>query len=139
MAPGEKRWWAYGVIAVVVPAIYFAYLLGQWASTAVTEIEFQRPLLTAAGVGVILAVVASIVLDIAAPEKAPLRDVRDDDINRLGERVGGSVCAVGMVVPFALAMVEADHFWIANSAYLTWVVSALAATTIKLVAYRQGV
>jgi hypothetical protein len=56
----------------------------------------------------------------------------------LGEYVGGIVFAVGMVLPFALAMTEADHFWIANSMYLAGVLSALAGTAVKLVAYRRG-
>lgn len=136
MTPGEKRWWAYGVVALVVPAAYVAYLARQ--SAAVTEIDFQRPLLTAAVAGVVLAVMSRIVVDIASPGTAPMRDVRDAEINRLGEYVGGVVCAVGMVVPFGLAIAEAEYFWIANSAYLTWVLSAVAATTVKLVAYRRG-
>jgi drug/metabolite transporter (DMT)-like permease len=138
MAFGEKHWWIYAVIVVVVPGIYFVNLLGQVSTTVVTEIEYQRPLLTAVGAAIVLAIVANIVLGIASPTKAAKRDVRDADISRLGEYVGGVVFAVGMVLPFALAMTEADHFWIANSMYLACVLSALAGTTVKLVAYRRG-
>jgi hypothetical protein len=44
-----------------------------------------------------------------------------------------------MVVPFALALAEAAHFWIANSIYLMCVMSALVATAVKLVGYRRGI
>jgi drug/metabolite transporter (DMT)-like permease len=138
MAFGEKHWWIYAVIMVIVPGIYFVNLLEQISSTAVTEIEYQRPLLFAVGAAIVLAIVASIVLEIISPIKAAKRDVRDADISRLGEYVGGIVFAVGMVLPFALAMTEADHFWIANSMYLAGVLSALAGTAVKLVAYRRG-
>jgi len=138
MAFGEKHWWIYAVIVAIVPGIYIVNVLKQISTTAVTEIEYQRPLLTAVGAAIVLAILASIVLEITSPTKAAKRDVRDADISRLGEYVGGIVFAVGMVLPFALAMTEADHFWIANSMYLACVLSALAGTTVKLVAYRRG-
>lgn len=138
----EKHWWTYAAIALVVPAIYFAIVLPRAAGTPVDEIEFQVPLLTAGGAGVVLAIIANIVLriasDIASPEDAARKDQRDRDINRLGEYVGGVVLAVAMVVPFGLAMLEVDHFWIANAMYLAFVLSALAGSAVKLVIYRRG-
>lgn len=138
MTLGEKHWWSYLVIAVVVPAIYFFNLFGQVSTIPVTEIGYQRPLLTAGGVAVGLGILAAMVLDIASPKKTAKRDARDADIHRAGEYVGGIVLAVGMVIPFGLAMMEADQFWIANSMYLAFVLSAMAGSTVKLVAYRRG-
>jgi hypothetical protein len=43
-----------------------------------------------------------------------------------------------MLVPFGLAMAEGDHFWIANAIYLAFVLSALTASVVKIVAYRRG-
>ena len=54
------------------------------------------------------------------------------------EYVGGIVLAVGMLVPFGLAMAEFEYFWIANAIYLAFVVSALTASVVKIVAYRRG-
>ena len=138
----EKHWWTYAAIALGVAAIYFAIVLPQVAGTPVDEIEFQLPLLTAAGAGVVLGIIANIVLhiasDIASPKGAARKDQRDRDIHRLGEYVGGIVLAVAMVVPFGLAMLEVDHFWIANAMYLAFVLSALAGSAVKLVIYRRG-
>ena len=139
MAFGEKHWWAYGLIVLMVSGIYFAGLLGQISTMAVAEIPYQRHLITAVGSAVALAVVASIVLGITSLAGTPQRDARDADISRIGEYVGGVVFAIGMVVPFALALGEAEHFWIANSIYLACVVSALVATAVKLVGYRRGI
>ena len=138
----EKHWWTYAAIALVVPAIYFAIVLPQVAGTPVDEIEFQLALLTAAGAAVVLAIIANIVLhiasDIGSPKGATRKDQRDHDIHRLGEYVAGIVLAVAMVVPFILAMLEVDHFWIANAMYLAFVLSALAGSAVKLVIYRRG-
>ena len=138
----EKHWWMYAAIALVVPAIYFAIVLPQVAGTPVDEIEFQLPLLTAAGAAVVLGIIANIVLhiasDIASPAGAARTDQRDRDIHRLGEYVGGVVLAVAMGIPFLLAMLEVDHFWIANAMYLAFVLSALAGSAVKLVIYRRG-
>jgi hypothetical protein len=66
------------------------------------------------------------------------RDERDIGIDRFGGYVGGFVLGVCMLVPLALAMLESDHFWIANTLYAGLVASALVASGVKLVAYRRG-
>jgi Na+/H+-translocating membrane pyrophosphatase len=138
MSFDEKGTWLYAVLLVVLPAIYFATILGQLPNTAVAEIEYQRPLLMAVGATVALAIVGMIGIGIAAPKDAGVSDRRDKEINRLGEYVGGTALAIGMIVPFGLAMAEAPHFWIANAMYLTFVLAGLFGTTVKLVAYRRG-
>lgn len=142
MSVEEKRWWTYGAVALVVSAIYFAFILSKVAGAPVDEIEFQLPLLFAAGSGAILATAATIVLriasDIAGPKGAAQTDQRDRDINRLGEYVGGIVLAVTMALPFTLALLEVDDFWIANAMYLAFAMSAVAGSATKLVIYRRG-
>ena len=75
---------------------------------------------------------------LSSAKEAGQADQRDKDINRLGEYVGGIVLAVGMVVPFGLAMLEVPYFWIANAMFLTFVVAGLCGTIVKLVLYRRG-
>ena len=64
--------------------------------------------------------------------------MRDRDIDRFGEYVGGTILGIGMAVPFLLAIAEADYFWIANSMYFVFALAAIVGTTIKLIAYRRG-
>jgi predicted membrane protein len=78
------------------------------------------------------------VIAIAAPDDAGKRDQRDKDINRYGEYVGGLVLGVAAVVPLILALAEVDHFWIANTIYLAFILSATAGSIVKIVAYRRG-
>ena len=137
MAFEEKHWWTYALIAVVVSAIYFANVLPKAANMPVTDIRYQLPLLIAGGAAVVLSILANIVIAITSA-KGPKKDERDRDIHRLGEYVAGLVLAVGMVLPFGLTLTQADHFWIANAMYLAFVLSALAGSAVKLVAYRRG-
>lgn len=138
----EKGTWVVTVIAVTTAAVYFAMILSQLPTTAVGDIDYQVPLLTAIGATIGLSIAASIgvaiLSSIVSGEDASKSDVRDRDINRLGEYVGGIVVTFGMIVPLGLALSEAPHFWIANAMYLIFVVSGLSAAVVKLVIYRRG-
>jgi hypothetical protein len=134
----EKGTWIYVVIAVALPGIYFATVLGQLPNKAVAEIDYQGLLLASIGAAIALAIVGMIGIGIASPKEAGKSDQRDKEINRLGEYVGGTVLATGMVVPFGLAMAEVPHFWIANAMYLAFLLGALCGATVKLVLYRRG-
>jgi len=82
--------------------------------------------------------VGRIAVEILRPSETYKLDVRDKDINRFGEYVGGSVLSVGMLVPFVLTLASADHFWVANAMYATFALSAVVGNATKLVAYRRG-
>ena len=134
----EKGTWIYLVIALVVPAFYFANVLGQAGETPVTEIAYVRPMITAIVIAIIASILAQIVVLIASPQDADKKDERDKNINRFGEYVGGIVLAVAVVVPLGLTMAEFDYFWIANALYVAFVLQALTSSTVKIVAYRRG-
>ena len=134
----EKSTWTYAVIAVALAAIYFAIVLGQLPQTAAGDLAFQLPLLAAIGGTIGLTIAAHIVIAITAPDDAGKRDQRDKDINRYGEYVGGLVLGVAAVVPLILSLAEVDHFWIANTIYLAFILSATAGSIVKIVAYRRG-
>jgi hypothetical protein len=134
----EKSTWVYAVIAVVLPIAYFATVLPQLASTPAADIDYQVPLLTAIGLAIGLAIVAAIVISITAPGEAGKSDQRDKDVNRFGEYVAGVVLGVAAVVPLLLAIAEVDYFWIASTLYLAFILSAVAGSVAKIVAYRRG-
>ena len=46
---------------------------------------------------------------------------------------------LGALGALVLAMIEGDGFWIANTVYLCFVLSAILSSITKLVAYRRGV
>ena len=134
----EKNHWIYAVLVTAVSAVYFAGVLGQVRATAVTEIAYQRPLLTAIGIVIVLTIVGTILVAILSPKEADKTDERDKNIDRLGESVGFMVAGFLMLVPLGLAMTDSATFWIANPIYAGFAASTLVSTAVKVVAYRRG-
>ncbi|MFD9127610.1 hypothetical protein ACFV0G_23070, partial [Kitasatospora sp. NPDC059571] len=66
------------------------------------------------------------------------KDQRDREIHRFGEYIGQSFLVIGGVAALVMAMAEVDYFWIANAAYLAFVLSALMSSAAKIAAYRRG-
>lgn len=138
MSSEEKRSWIYVVVGVGVAAVYFVTVLSKVPGADVARIAYVRPMLIAIGAGIGLGIVASITAAIASPREAGRTDERDRQIHRLGEYVGFYVMSIAAIVPLALAMAEAAHFWIANALYLAFVLAALASSIAKIVLYRRG-
>src|SRR5919106_4031243 len=138
MSYEEKGQLVYLAATTIGYGAYLVLLLGQAGTTPLTEIDYQ-PIL----VGTIVAAIAGsitgrIAVEMIRPSDTNREDVRDRDIGRFGEYVAGIVLGIGMVGPFILALIEADHFWIANAMYLVFVAQAIVGAVIKLIAYRRG-
>ncbi|WP_336206784.1 hypothetical protein [Nonomuraea sp. LPB2021202275-12-8] len=134
----EKRVWIYAAIAAGVPVVYLAIVLPQVAQTPISEIAYVRPLLTIIGVAMAANIVANIVAGMLWPRDANKKDERDTDIHRYGQRTEYYVLAIGALGVFVLTLAEFEHFWIANALYLSFVLSALSSSIVKIVAYRRG-
>ena len=80
----EKGTWLYLVLAITLPVIYFATILGQVSSVPVAEIDYQGPLILMIGATIGLAIAGMIAIAIASPADADKSDQRDKDINRAG-------------------------------------------------------
>jgi hypothetical protein len=139
--------------------LYFLSVLPEASSTTVAEIDYQWRLgvsvvvLIATIIGGIIAtsIAALVVNEVAgargdaayvetsaAAAALDRSDERDAAIGRFGAQVGGAVLGLAVLVPLGLAMAEREHFWIANGLYAALVLSNLAASVAKLVAYRRG-
>ena len=138
MSYEEKGQWVYLVVTAVASVAYLAVVIGQADGRPLTEVDYVPTLLWAIGVAIAASIIGHIVIAIARPDEPHAADVRDRDIGRRGDYVGGTILGIGMVIPFILAIAEANHFWIANAMYLVFALAALAGTVVKLVAYRRG-
>ncbi len=145
----EKMTWVSGVVAIIVPAVYFATVLGQLGGTPATEIAYQKSLLIAVGLTIALTIAGAILAAIGTAISAEItgegsvddidkKDERDVDINRRGDLMGYYVSSVGVVGVMGLTMLEYEYFWIANALYLSFVIATLVSSVVKLVAYRRG-
>jgi hypothetical protein len=101
-------------------------------------VGYVSPMLWSIAIAIALSIIGRIAVEIAKPSETYQTDARDKDINQFGEYAGGIALAVAMVIPFALTLAGADHFWIANAMYAAFVLSTLLTTAVKLVAYRRG-
>ena len=138
MSYEEKGAWVYLFVVLGTYVGYVAVILGRADGVPLADVRYVTPLLWSLGISIGLSIVGRIVVEIARPSDSYKIDARDRDIRRFSEYVGGSVLGIAMLVPFALTLIESDHFWIANAMYATFALSALVGTTTKLVAYRRG-
>jgi hypothetical protein len=138
MSFDEKGIWAFVGIGLATFIGYAVVILRRADGGPLTDVNYAPVLLWAIGIAVLASILATIAVAISKPSEADKRDVRDKEINRFGEYVGGSVLGFGMILPLALAMLDADHFWIANSIYLIALVSTMIGAAVKLVTYRRG-
>ncbi|MBA4169480.1 MAG: hypothetical protein H0X68_03635 [Chloroflexi bacterium] len=138
MSYEERGQWVYLAATTIAYAAYLVLMLGRAGTTPLTEIEYQPILLWTIGAAVTGSILGRIAIEIVRPSESHREDVRDREIGRFGEYVSGMILGIGMVGPFILTLVEADHFWIANAIYLVFVVQAVVGAVIKLVAYRRG-
>ena len=138
MSYEEKGQWVYLAVTTIAYGAYVVLMLGRAGTTPLPDIEYQPTMLWTIGIAVVGSIAGRILIEIVRPSESQREDVRDRDIGRFGEYVAGMVLGIGMVGPFILALIEADHFWIANAIYLVFVVQAVVGAVIKLVAYRRG-
>lgn len=134
----EKGAWVYGLVAVVVWTGYAVVLLQRAGGGPLVDVHYVPVLLWTVGISVLLTTVVRVLVEMVRPSETHRADVRDREIDRRGEYVGGIVLGVVMVGPFALTLAEADHFWIANAMYLAYVIGAVVASVVKVVVYRRG-
>jgi MFS family permease len=145
----EKMTWVSGVIAVVVPIVYFAIMAGRLQNQAAADIAYQVPLIVAVVASIVLSIVGAIVVAIGTAISAEIRgrrvedeierkDERDKTIARRGDLTGFYVSSAGIVGALILTMLQKDYFWIANAIYLSFAVGMVVSSVVKLVAYHRG-
>lgn len=138
MSSEEKRAWVYAAVALAVPVAYFATVLARAAGRDVAQVAYVRPMLVAIGVGIVANMVLTMLAGVFSPKVAHRTDERDAQIGRWGDYAGFYVMSIATIVPLGLAMAEVEHFWIAQSLYLAFVLAAFVSAVVKIVAYRRG-
>jgi peptidoglycan/LPS O-acetylase OafA/YrhL len=138
MSYEERGQWVYLVVIASTLAAYVVLIVGGAEGAPITDVDYVPTMLLAIGAGVALSIIGRIAVAIVWQAEGHETDVRDREIDRRGEYVGGLFLGIGMVVPFILAITEADYFWIGNAMYLVFAVAALVSAAAKLIIYRRG-
>lgn len=154
MSREERSAWVILVTSVGGYAVYAAIVLSGAIGSPVAESAYVVPMLVVIGAAIVatiaLNIVASIVAGIAAgirnPDRAreaaaeavEPRDERDRAIGRYAEYGGQAFLVTGALGALVLAFLEVDHFWIANTIFLAFTLSAALGSVLRLTAYRWG-
>lgn len=138
MSYEEKGTWAYVVAGVAVYVGYVAWLLRTADGGPLASVAYERPLVTAIVVSVVVTVVGRVLLEIVRPSESTRPDIRDKEVSRFGDYLGGQVFSVLGAGVLALAVADADTFWIAQALYAAYVVQMVVSSVAKIVAYRRG-
>ncbi|GAA3395689.1 hypothetical protein [Cryptosporangium minutisporangium] len=133
----EKRAWIMLVVSVVAYVAYVVTIVGRTDGRALSDVPYAGPLLTTIGGAIVAAIVIEILMSIFTPHASRARDVRDKEINRLGEYVGQSFVTIGGVAAMLMCIVEWDQFWIANVIYLCFVLAGILGSVTKVIVYRR--
>jgi hypothetical protein len=139
MSYEERGQWVYVVVTVVAVAAYVGLVVADASGGPLTEVDYVPIMLWTIGAGIAGSIVGRILAAIVWRGEGHDTDVRDRDIDRRGEYVGGLTLGIGMVVPFILAITETDYFWIANAMYLVFALASVVSAAMKLIFYRRGI
>lgn len=145
----QKSTWVSLAVSILVTAAYAITVSGSLTTVPVAEIAYQRPMLLCVGATIVVNIVGNILMAIGSAVSATIRgeknvddidrkDERDVGIGRRGELVGYYASSVGILGALALAMLRADHFWIANAIFLSLMIGGVASSVAKLISYRRG-
>ncbi|GIG55626.1 hypothetical protein [Demequina activiva] len=147
MTVNERAVWATLITFPLVGAVYFAVVLTRAAEMPVDEVSWVVPMIWAMGLligmvilGTIAASIATAIAAEARGETAELEegDVRDKQIELLGDARAYQLSGFGGLAAIILLMVGAEPFWVANTLFLSGILTGMLAAGIKIRAYRNG-
>lgn len=138
----ERNAWAGLIVAVIAIPVYVTLVLQQAGDGPVTDVDWLPLMLWTIGSGIVATIAVSIVWGMLAgardPDGVGRSDIRDRDISRMGARVEQAFVVIAGLGVIALCAVGADVFWIANTMYAGFAVSAVVGSVARVVAYRRG-
>lgn len=138
----ERAAWAGLITSVVTMVVYVVLILNGANGGDLATVDWFPPMLWTIGGGIVLSILITILWGIVAGMRdrasATASDIRDRDISRLGGRVESAFLVIAGLGVIVLCAVGADVFWIANTMFLGFAVSAFVGGIARVIAYRRG-
>ncbi len=134
----ERSTWIELVVAVGVFLWYLAAISGRVRGTPIADVAFQGPMIRATLLSIVATIVLHFAYAIVVGSRDTQEDQRDRQVARFGDWVGMWPLVFGAGTALVLAMLELDHFWVANAIYGGFVVSSVTTSVARLVAYQRG-
>lgn len=138
----ERNTWSGIIVTLIAMTVYVTIVLQQADGGPVTDVTWWPIMLWTIGASIVGTIVLSIVWAILAgigePEGTSTSDVRDRDIERMGERVGHAFVGIAGLGVIVLCAMSADLFWIAHTMFFGFALSAFVGGIAQVIAYRRG-
>lgn len=138
----ERNAWSGLIVSLIVIPAYVIVVLRQAAGRSIESVDWFPLMLWTIGLGIVVTIAVSIVWGLVAhrrdPEGTGRSDIRDRDISRLGGRVEQAFLVIAGLGVIGLCAVGADVFWIANTMFLGFAVSAIVGGIARVIACRRG-
>lgn len=138
----ERNTWVGLIVSAIGMTVYVIVILQQAGGGPVTDVVWWPIMLWTIGLSIVVSIVVSILWGILAgmrdPDGVGKSDMRDRDIARMGSRVGQAFLVIAGLGVLVLCALEADWFWIANTMYFGFALSAFVGGVASVIAYRRG-
>ena len=138
----ERNTWVGLIVSAIGMAIYVIVVLQQAAGGPVADVVWWPIMLWTIGLSIVVSIVVSILWGILAgmrdPDGVGRSDQRDRDIAHMGSRVGQAFLVIAGLGVLVLCAFEADWFWIANTMFFGFALSAFVGGVASVIAYRRG-
>lgn len=138
MAHEEKGAWIGLIVSIIALVVYLGVVLSRAAVVPIPDTAYIDAMLWSIGAGIVVVIVVTIVVGIVTRRDGHGTDLRDKQISARAEFTSRGFLIIGAVTALILAMLEIDHFWIANALYLGFAFSALLEGITKIALYRRG-
>jgi MFS family permease len=138
----ERNTWVGLIVSAIGTTVYVLVVLQQAGDGPVADVVWWPIMLWTIGLSIVVSIVVSILWGILAgmrdPDGVGRSDVRDRDIARMGSRVGQAFLVIAGLGVLVLCAFEADWFWIANTMFFGFALSAFVGGVASVIAYRRG-
>lgn len=138
----ERNAWAGLILTPLVMIVYVVLVLQDAGGGPLTDVDWFPLMLWVIGGGIVVTIAVTIgwglIAGIKDPDGVGHSDIRDRDISRMGGRVEQGFVVIAGLGVIALCAVGADVFWIANTMFAGFAVSAFIGCIARVIAYRRG-
>lgn len=138
----ERNVWSSLVVSLIGLISYVIVIFRLANGGPLTDVVWWVPMLWTVGLSIAATIVVSIIWGIFAgmrdPGGATTTDMRDRDISRMGDRVGQGFLVIAGLGVIVLCAFGANVFWVANTMFLGFGISAIVGGIAQVIAYRVG-
>ena len=138
MAFEEKGAWAGLIVSIIAFAAYVGVVLSRASVVPMPDTPYIDAMLWSIGSAIVVLIVVTIVVGMVTRRDGQTTDLRDKQISARAEFTARGFLIAGALAALIFAMLEWDHFWIANVLYLGFVLSATLEGITKIALYRGG-